>query len=95
MVQGDMHDFKVDVWGVGILAYELITGRPPFEEHNHAETCQRIIHSDVVFPPNLPVDLRTFIRKCLQKNPDRRPTVPQLLADPFIAKHAFRKLELA
>ena len=96
MVQGSTHDFKADVWGVGILAYELSTGRPPFEDLTQADTYRRIAHSEVTFPANLPVELRTFIRKCLQKQPDRRPSVGQLLkTDPFLSRHAEKELKLA
>lgn len=42
MIKGETHDSKVDIWGVGILAYELATGSPPFEEISHQETYYRI-----------------------------------------------------
>ena len=37
---------KVDVWAVGVLAYELVMGRPPFEVDNEAATVARILQSD-------------------------------------------------
>ena len=59
------------------------------------DTYRRIAHEEVAFPPSLPVDLRTFIRKCLQKTPDRRPSVAQLLKnDTFLAKYTEKPLQL-
>lgn len=38
VVSGKDYDFKVDIWSVGVLTYELITGKPPFENRsNHNE----------------------------------------------------------
>jgi len=37
---------KVDVWATGVLAYELVTGRPPFEVDNESETVKLILTSD-------------------------------------------------
>lgn len=43
MVLGETHDFKVDVWGVGILAFELAAGKPPFEDETQNDTYQQIV----------------------------------------------------
>lgn len=72
MIKGETHDFKVDIWGVGILAFELATGRPPFENTTQLETYQQIVEADVDFPVYVSIELRSFIRKCLHKDPYRR-----------------------
>lgn len=42
----------VDVWAAGVLAYELVVGRPPFEVEDEAQTAALIMYSDnVKFPP--------------------------------------------
>lgn len=88
MVLGETHDFKVDVWGLGILAFELVAGKPPFENETQIETYQSIVEADVDFPPYVTVELRSFIRKCLQKDPQKRLSVHALLQDPFITNHS-------
>ena len=35
------HDYRVDVWSVGVLAYELCTGKPPFEGESMKETMKK------------------------------------------------------
>lgn len=85
MVLGETHDFKVDVWGLGILAFELVSGKPPFENDTQVETYQSIVEADVDFPPYVTVELRSFIRKCLQKDPQKRLSIHALLQDPLIA----------
>ena len=42
MVEGQPHDKKVDVWSLGVLAYEFLVGNPPFEAQGHSETYRRI-----------------------------------------------------
>jgi serine/threonine protein kinase len=43
----------VDVWAAGVLAYELVVGRPPFEVEDEAQTAALIMYSDELrFPPS-------------------------------------------
>lgn len=42
MIEGRMHDEKVDLWSLGVLCYEFLVGMPPFEAHTHQETYRRI-----------------------------------------------------
>jgi serine/threonine protein kinase len=43
---------SVDVWAAGVLAYELVVGRPPFEVEDEAQTAALIMYSDALkFPP--------------------------------------------
>lgn len=44
---------SVDVWAAGVLAYELVCGRPPFEVEDEAQTAALIMYSDnIKFPPS-------------------------------------------
>eukprot|EP00877_Chromochloris_zofingiensis_P008085 jgi/Chrzof1/352/Cz01g12180.t1 len=75
----------VDVWAAGVLAYELVCGRPPFEVEDEAQTAALIMYSDAIkFPPNRTPQWADFVRASLLKSPDHRPTAAQLLGHPWI-----------
>jgi aurora kinase len=79
----------IDIWAVGVLAYELMTGKAPFERQDGTsmeqnETCIQILEKDPVFPTHLSTLAISFIRLCMTKNPMLRPSVDELLCHPFL-----------
>ena len=76
-------DERTDIYGLGGLAYFLVTGRAPFERESALETMAAHLHEKVVPPatlqPNLREDFEAVILRCLEKNPtDRFPDVAEL-----------------
>lgn len=75
---GQVHQFGAvtDVWALGVILYELLTGRSPFTGDSTAETLQQIQRVDPPPPRRvarkLPRDLDTICLKCLEKAPARR-----------------------
>ena len=76
-----------DVYSIGAILYELITGRPPFRSQSSAATVVQLLHQDVVPPSsvikNVNPDLEAICCKCLEKNPMRRYASANDLADEF------------
>lgn len=72
--EGRPQTSAVDIYGAGILLYELVTGRPPFGGGSALEVLQQHLNAEPRRPSTLPEPLWTVIERCLRKNPDERPS---------------------
>jgi WD40 repeat protein len=74
-----------DVYALGAILYEMLTGRPPFRAATVVDTMQQVLQDDPVPPrrlqPTVPADLDTVCLKCLRKEPLRRYDSAAALAD--------------
>lgn len=63
MILGKEHDEKVDIWSLGVLCYECLVGKPPFEAPTYNETYNRIKNAIVIYPAYVSTLARDLISK--------------------------------
>lgn len=76
--EGRPQTSAVDIYGAGILLYELVTGRPPFAGGTALEVLHRHLSEEPRRPTTVPEPLWTVIERCLRKDPDQRPSAVNL-----------------
>eukprot|EP00512_Aurantiochytrium_limacinum_P013322 CAMPEP_0171578742 /NCGR_PEP_ID=MMETSP0961-20121227/8036_1 /TAXON_ID=87120 /ORGANISM="Aurantiochytrium limacinum, Strain ATCCMYA-1381" /LENGTH=358 /DNA_ID=CAMNT_0012135111 /DNA_START=297 /DNA_END=1370 /DNA_ORIENTATION=- len=72
MVERKGYDEKVDNWSLGVLAYEFLAGRPPFETEGQEATFQLILQVRYTFPSHFSPAAKSFIKSLLRKRPEDR-----------------------
>ncbi|KIY93082.1 hypothetical protein MNEG_14882 [Monoraphidium neglectum] len=81
--------FKLDSWSSGALAYDVLCGRAPFatrEGIERDEEADNILSKDPEFPNGLSYNAVSFMMQALEKCPQKRPSVRQLLAHAWFDK---------
>ncbi|KAL9187227.1 hypothetical protein ACHAXT_001330 [Thalassiosira profunda] len=85
------YDRSCDLWSVGVVAYILLCGYPPFNGANAEQTHKSVLRGKYCFPAedwkDVDREALDFINSLLQVNPRRRMTAAQALRHPWIAKH--------
>ncbi|MEV0742089.1 serine/threonine-protein kinase [Streptomyces sp. NPDC050549] len=76
--EGRPQTSAVDIYGAGILMYELVTGHPPFSGGSALEVLHQHLSAEPRRPSTVPDPLWTVIERCLRKNPDERPSAENL-----------------
>ena len=93
--RGKTVDARTDIFSFGVMLYELLAGKRPFQGENKLDTIGSILHREAAPLTNfqIPDQLREIVEKCLRKNRDERyQTLRELLAD---LKEVRRQLEFA
>ena len=91
-MEGEKYSFEGDIWSLGIVLVELVTGSYPYiESRGFLEMLEQIKEDE---SPNVPdnehfsPELRDFISICLQKEPENRNSPVRLMAHPWILKYS-------
>jgi hypothetical protein len=77
--KGKPIDKRADIWAFGCVLYEMLTGARPFGGEDVTDTLAAIVRADPdwwVLPPDTPSNVRTLLRRCLEK--DRRERLPDI-----------------
>ncbi|MDP9177421.1 MAG: serine/threonine protein kinase [Gemmatimonadota bacterium] len=78
-------DHRIDIYALGLLAYELLNGRSPFAATTPAKVLVAVLSEDpkplVEVRPDVPRSLSALVMRCLSKEPDERPATARMLLD--------------
>ena len=68
---------------LGVLCYEFTTGKAPFTSDDRSQTYQRIVDIDLCMPSHLSSECQDLIRRLLNKDPERRLSLDDILSHPW------------
>ncbi len=94
-IRGTSCDARADLFSVGVVLYELVTGESPFRRNNEYSTLKAILESKAVpltkFRSDVPDELQRIVSKALNKNPDTRYQTAQSMIDDLKGVPPYKK----
>ena len=90
------YDEKVDIWSLGILFYEMITGKYVFDAESMKELASKVEKGNYYLPSTLSIEAVSFLNGMLKYDPTKRFTIEQLYRHQFLKKNVkdFHKINL-
>ena len=79
MVMKLPHDYRVDIWSLGVLLFECLAGYPPFTGQNEIELFRNIKQLKIKWPIDFPPLAKNLVSKILKINPEERPSLDEIL----------------
>jgi len=87
MIRNEGHDESLDMWTMGVILYELLTGKSPFGSPSQELTCKNILTLEIMFPIGIDADAERLVQSLCQKNPADRLAAKQAMQHSFVTKH--------
>ena len=85
ILENKPYDAKSDIWSLGVLLYEMMTFKMPFNANSLPMLSVKIMRGNYTPPSSVYTkDLREIVSKCLNVNPSRRPSIQEILKMPII-----------
>ena len=85
ILENKPYDSKTDIWSLGVLLYEMMTFKMPFNANSLPMLSVKIMKGNYTPPPSIYTkDLREIVSKCLMLNPSDRPTIQEILRMPIV-----------
>jgi aurora kinase, other len=88
IIEGKQHllSEKIDIWAIGILIYECLTGISPFFMQSDSEIAKAIVQCKYTIPTTFSHDIISFLKGCIHPNPNERLSAMELLRHPLMAR---------
>ena len=87
IIKEEGHDEKVDIWCIGVLLFELLTGNVPFLGNDIDTLKENILHLRIAWPKDINNDAKNLIKKILKLDPKARISLEEMLKHPFFTKY--------
>ena len=90
LVMHQKYSEKVDVWSLGVITYQLLSGKTPFDGKNIKKINQNICQKNITFSErqwaNISPNAKDFILQCLERNQHQRASINDLFDHPWICE---------
>jgi len=87
MIKEIGHDENLDIWCIGVLMFELLTGNIPFQGNNEHILNSNITRNKISWPKDIDMSAKDLISKILKTDPTERISLVDMLKHPFFLKH--------
>jgi p70 ribosomal S6 kinase len=83
MIKGLPYSFSTDMWSVGILLYDMLLGNPPFRNKHQPALHKKILTEKIKLPSYLDASTHSVLKGLIERDVNKRLTLPKLKAHPF------------
>lgn len=77
------YSYEIDIWALGVIAYEMMFGATPFYDDNQKEMMKNILTIIPEYDEDIDPRISNFLNKLMEKDPRKRATIAEIKSDPF------------